>query len=136
MKKMMMPILFFMSLANAAAAAELTPIDAVIDRAHFDGSKFQYRVTAYDASEIVKITTVHECITGEGSQSRTLKAIEIKVLMTANFNRVGGQPLTENHVFDVRKAIRACMKQTRSTQGLSPIEVILPRISIPSLIQN
>src|SRR5262249_21958395 len=120
----------------AVAAAEESRSEtreAWISKGSFDGRFFRYQVTAY-AADLKKPMSVRpeiDCKFGIGSGSILhLQAIEVRLLLTASFEKSGlNSPVLEGMV-DLQKEIQRCQKFLPVSNA--PIAIKLPQISVPS----
>lgn len=111
-------------------------VEAWVSKSSFDGTDYNYEVIAYDAEEPVTDYTGIFCdLTGPQGE-KVLKAVEIKVFLSADFNAPGKQ-VTKSGSVNVPNAIRACREINRhflkADDGVTaPVEIRLPKISVPS----
>lgn len=107
------------------------PREAWISKSIFDGKKFSYEYIAYDAKEPIQDAVKINCEYGNSAHGLLLKAVEVKIMLDADFSNPGAQVRRTGSV-DVRKAVIDCQKILPNARNAvrSPVAIKLPPISV------
>jgi hypothetical protein len=121
------------SATSSVASNANEPREAWLSMSSFDGRVFVYQYIAYDATEPVQDSVKISCdYTGSG-KGILLKAVDVKILISAQFTSPGAQIKRSGSV-DVRQAVSDCQKALPGGKNTvkAPVAIRLPRISISS----
>lgn len=116
--------------------------EAVLTKVNFDGTKFSYGLTAYEATDEVKTEVRVDCNfglwAGNKSQELVLKSIDVRVFISDEFN-IPSQNVIREGSADISQKIEQCLKEGNVNPrdiSVMPVTVNLPKVSLPVMVKK